>query len=111
MLIPVTGDYLGLQGLSYLIGTLKKFEQGLGHQLKRHLVMSRFQKRRRLAREVRDKVHSYFPGELLKTPIRECDAVAEAPGFGKSVMEYRWHAPGARDFKSLAKDLLQDRSY
>jgi chromosome partitioning protein len=111
VLIPVTGDYLGLQGLSYLIGTLKKFEQGLGHQLKRHLVMSRFQKRRRLAREVRDKVHSYFPGELLKTPIRECDAVAEAPGFGKSVMEYRWHAPGARDFKSLAKDLLQDRSY
>ncbi|HIJ21873.1 MAG: ParA family protein [Gammaproteobacteria bacterium] len=111
VLVPVTGDYLGLQGLSYLIGTLKKFEQSLGHQLERKFVMSRFQKRRRLAREVREKVQSYFPGELLKTPIRECDALAEAPGFGKSVIEYRWHAPGARDFKSLAKDLIYERTY
>ncbi len=111
VIIPVTGDYLGLQGLSYLIGTLKKFETTLGHQLKRHLVISRFNKRRRLAREVRDKIHGYFPGELMKTPIRECDALAEAPGFGKSVIEYRWHAPGARDFKSLATDLLKGRAY
>ena len=111
VLIPVTGDYLGLQGLSYLIGTLRNFEQSLGHKLRRNLVMSRFQKRRRLAREVRDKLQSYFPGELLKTPIRECDALAEAPGFGKSVIEYRWHAPSSRDFKSLAKDLLQERTY
>ncbi len=111
VVIPVTGDYLGLQGLSYLIGTLKKFEQSLGHTLKRHLVMSRFNKRRRLAREVRDKIQGYFPGELLKTPVRECDALAEAPGFGKSVIEYRWHAPGSRDFKSLATDLLQGRTY
>ena len=110
VLIPVTGDYLGLQGLSYLIGTLKNFEKSLDHQLQRWLVMSRYHKRRRLAREVRDKVQGYFPGELLKTPIRECDALAEAPGFGKSVMEYRWHAAGSRDFKSLAKDLLQGRT-
>ncbi len=111
VVIPVTGDYLGLQGLSYLIGTLKKFESALGHKLKRHLVMSRFNKRRRLAREVRDKIQGYFPGELMKTPVRECDALAEAPGFGKSVIEYRWHAPGARDFKALATDLLQGRTY
>lgn len=111
VLIPVTGDYLGLQGLSYLMGTLKNFEQSLGHSIKRRLVMSRFHKRRRLAREVRDKVHNYFPGELLKTSVRECDALAEAPGFGKSVIEYRWHAPGSRDFKALARDIVEDRSY
>jgi chromosome partitioning protein len=111
VVVPVTGDYLGLQGLSYLIGTLKKFERSLGHKLQRHLVMSRFNKRRRLAREVRDKIQGYFPGELMRTPVRECDALAEAPGFGKSVIEYRWHAPGARDFKALATDLLQGRSY
>ncbi len=111
VLIPVTGDYLGLQGLSYLIGTLRNFEQSLGHQLQRWLVMSRFQKRRRLAREVRDKVKSYFPDELLHTPVRECDALAEAPGFGKSVLEYRWHAAGSRDFKMLAKDILNGRTF
>lgn len=111
VLIPVTGDYLGLQGLSYLIGTLKKFEQSLGHKLRRHLVMSRFNKRRRLAREVREKIQGYFPGELLKTPVRECDALAEAPGFGKSVIEYRCNASGSRDFNSLATDLLQGRTY
>ncbi len=110
VLIPVTGDYLGLQGLSYLIGTLRNFESSLGHRLQRWMVMSRYQKRRRLAREVRDKVISYFPGELLKTPVRECDALAESPGFGKCAMEYRWHAAGARDIKSLARDLVEGRT-
>lgn len=110
VVVPVTGDYLGLQGLSYLIGTLKNFERSLGHELKRWLVMSRFQKRRRLAKEVRKKVQGYFPGELLKTPIRECDALAEAPGFGKTAFEYRRHAGGSRDFQALAKDLIRERT-
>jgi len=111
MLIPVSGDYLALQGLSRLINILKHIEERLSHATKKWLVVTRFHSRRRLANEVREKLNSYFPGQLLATPIRETVALAESPGFGKTIFEYKKSSNGAHDYHALADDLLQGRTY
>ncbi len=109
-LIPVSGDYLSLEGLSHLIATLRRFEQGLGHCLPFWITLTRFQERRRLPREVRDKLVEYFGGRLLATPIRETAALAECSGFGRTIFEYRGSSKAAEDFRHLAEDLVSGRT-
>jgi len=110
LIIPVSGDYLSLQGLSRMMQVLKKAEALSGHDIKLWLVMTRMQMRRRLAQEVAKRVLKYFPGRVFSTAIRENVALAESPGFGKTIFDYKKNSAGAEDYTSLAQDLLQGRT-
>ncbi|HEY9202227.1 MAG TPA: ParA family protein [Gammaproteobacteria bacterium] len=110
VLIPIASDYLTLHGLSHLLGTLKGFEKRLGHRIKKWFVITRFHPRRRLAQDVKAKLESYFPGQVLQTPIRETTAVAESPSFGQTVDEYQKNSHGAQDYYSLADDFCIGRT-
>ncbi len=109
-LIPVASDYLALHGLSYLIGTFKNFESSLHKKIPYWIVVTRYQNRRKLSQDVQSKLKQYFPGRILATPIRESVALAESPSFGKTIFEYKPSSVGARDYRSLAKDLLNRRT-
>lgn len=111
MLIPVSGDYLALHGLSRLLGILKHIETRLKHATKIWMVVTRFHSRRKLANEVRDKLKEYFPGQVLTTPIRETVALAESPSFGQTIFEYQKSSNGAKDYRDLADDLLKGRTF
>ncbi len=108
-LIPVSGDYLSLQGLSYLIGTFKKFGQ-LGHKIQEWFVMTRIHSRRRLPAQVMQTLKQYFPDRVLATRIREVAALAECPGVGKTIFEYQQKSHGASDYHALALDLAGRRT-
>ncbi len=107
LLIPVASDYLSMQGLARLMGIIRHVEKSLKRRTKKWLVVTRFQERRRLARDVREKLLEHFPGNVLKTPIREAVALAESPSFGKSIFEYRRLSHGAQDYLALANDLIK----
>jgi len=109
LLVPMTSDYLALQGLSHLMGTIRKFEAALQKKYCMRLVMSRYLPTRRLSRDVLETIKKYFPGQILATPIRETSALAECPSFGKTIFEYRPGWRSAQDFAALAEDFLQDR--
>lgn len=109
LLVPMTSDYLALQGLSHLMGTIKKFEAVLNKKYRLLIVMSRFIPTRRLSRDVLHTVKKYFPAQILATPIRETASLAECPSFGKTVFEYRPGWRSARDFEALADDFLTGR--
>lgn len=111
VLIPIAGDYLTLHGLSHLIGTLSSFEDRLGHKIKKWFAVTRYHPRRRLAKDVKDKLIQYFPGQVLKTMIRETSALSEAPSFGKVVAEYQANSNGAVDYSRLADDLCESRTF
>ncbi|WP_031433303.1 ParA family protein [Methylomarinum vadi] len=109
ILIPMTGDFLSLQGLAHLIGTIKRFEKALRKKYKMALVVSRFATTRRLSKEVLNTLLKHFPGQILATVIRETALLAECPSAGKTIHEYRPGSRSARDFRSLAKDFLEYR--
>jgi len=110
LVIPVSGDYLSLQGLSRMMQILKRSESVLGHNIRLWIVSTRMQLRRRLTEEVRLRILKYFPGRVLNTVIRENVSLAECPSFGKSVFEYKEKSAGAEDYQSLAQDLLGGRT-
>ena len=110
VLVPVSGDYFGLHGLSRLMELLEYVEQVLARPLKRWVAVTRFHERRRLARDVRSKLMEYFPGQVLETPVRETVALAESPGFMKTIFEYQGGGRGADDYRALAADLVNGRT-
>ncbi len=110
LIIPVSGDYLSLQGLSRMMQILKRAESISGHEIKLWLVMTRMQMRRRLTQEVRERVLKYFPSRVFSTVIRENVTLAECPSFGKTVFDYKAKSAGGEDYQSLAHDLLHGRT-
>lgn len=109
VLIPVSGDYLALHGLSQLLHTLKSAEKFMNKTLQLWIVLTRFVTRRRLSLQVQNKLMKYFPSQLLSTVIRENAPLAESPSFGKSIFEYNKRSNGARDYAALADDILYRR--
>jgi chromosome partitioning protein len=109
ILIPMTGDFLSLQGLSHLMATVKRFEKTLKKEYKSLLVISRYAQTRRISTQVLNNLRSYFPGKILATIIREAAVLAECPSFGKTILEYSPKSRSASDFRSLADDFLEDR--
>ncbi len=107
ILIPVSGDYLSLNGLAHLMITLKRFDAVRHKPLQKKIVLSRFVARRRLSREVLAKLMQYFPGIILQTSIREAAALAECPGVGRTIFEYRGSSASAEDFSNLASDFIR----
>jgi chromosome partitioning protein len=95
-----------LNGLVKMLTTLKKFEPYLERPLKQWIVLNRFFPRRRLCKEIAAKIHSHFPEQLLETPIREAAAIAECPGIGRTIFEYRPSSQSAKEFKALADEIL-----
>jgi chromosome partitioning protein len=110
LLIPVASDYLALHGVARLMGSIRQVEQATGATREKWVVVTRFQKRRALAHEVREKLREYFPARVLATPVRETVALAESPGFGQSIFEYSRDSYGAEDYRALAEDVLTGRT-
>jgi chromosome partitioning protein len=110
LVIPVSSDYLSLQGLSRMMPILKRAESLSGHAIKLWLISTRMNMRRRLSHEVRTRILKYFPGRVFNTVIRENVSLAECPSFGKTIFEYKPTSAGAEDYYSLAQDLLQRRT-
>ena len=109
VLIPMAGDFLALQGLSHMMGTIKRFESALKKKYKIFLVMSRYATTRRISKNVLATVLKHFPNQVLATVIRETALLAECPSFGKTILDYRPGSRSARDFRKLSDDFLQGR--
>jgi chromosome partitioning protein len=109
VLVPVSGDFFALQGLSRLMNIFEHIEATLKSKTKKWVVLTRFHERRKLAREVKDKVLAYFPGCVFQTSIRETVALAESPGFGQTIFEYQPKCNGANDYMQLATDVIDSR--
>ena len=109
ILIPMSSDFLALQGLSHMMGTIKRFETALQKKYRLFLVMSRYATTRRISKEVLGTILAHFPEQVLNTVIRETALLAECPSFGKTILEYRPRSRSARDFKALAQDFLQQK--
>jgi len=109
ILIPMTSDFLALQGLSHLMGTVKRFEKALQRKYKTLLVMSRYSPNRRISSQVLNVLLTHFPKQILATVIRETALLAECPSFGKTILEYSPKSRSARDFRNLAHDFLETK--
>ncbi len=106
-IIPIQCEYLALEGLSQLLGTIKRIRERLNSSLAvMGVVMTMYDSRTSLSPQVVAEVRKYFPHEIFNTIIPRSVRLAEAPSYGQSIVEYDPASRGAQAYRSLAEELL-----
>lgn len=105
VLIPVSADYLSLQGVHRLDSALNVLEGKLQRKFERRIVVTRFDSRRKLAYEIYEKLRERYGALVCNTRIGETVALATSPMHSKDVFEFAPHSPGAADYRALTKEL------
>jgi chromosome partitioning protein len=106
VLVPISADYLSLKGTQQLDHTLKALEHVLRERVERRYVITRYDFRRRMAREIAETLRQRYGSELCETRISENIALAESPAQNLDVFSFAPHSPGARDYEFLLDELI-----
>lgn len=105
VLIPVSADFLSLQGVHRLDSALNVLEGRLNRKFERRVVLTRFDARRKLAHEIYDKLRERYGALVCDTRISETVALATSPMHSKDVFDFAPHSPGAADYRALTQEL------
>lgn len=107
VLIPVQAEYYALEGLSQLTTIIAKVRAGLNPDLAiLGVLITMFDGRTRLATEVLDEVHKYFPERVFHTQIPRNIRLSEAPSFGKPAALFDPKSRGAQAYIALAREMV-----
>jgi len=107
VIIPVQCEYLALEGLSQLLETLHLVQTHLNPDLNiRGLIMTMYDSRTNLSRQVVEEVRSHFPGQVFRTIIPRNIRLSEAPSYGQPINMYAPSSPGAMAYKVLTAEIL-----
>lgn len=115
VLIPIQCEYYALEGLTQLVRSIEFIRERFNADLQvEGLVFTMYDGRSNLTRQVREEVEKHFQGKTYRNWIPRNVRLAEAPGFGKPGVIYDPQSVGARAYKLLADEFLQNngiRSY
>lgn len=108
VLIPVQCEYLALEGISQLTDTLERVRQALNPALEiEGVVMTMYDERTNLSRQVVDEVRAVFGELVYKTVVPRNIRLGEAPSHGKPIFLYDIRSRGAESYLNLAKEFVE----
>jgi chromosome partitioning protein len=108
VLIPIQCEYFALEGVSELMRTLDRVRAVWNPDLEvEGVVLTLFDDRLVLANQVVAEVRKFFGGGVLDTLIPRNVRLAEAPSFGRTILEYDIRSRGALAYLALADELLR----
>jgi len=107
VVVPLQCEYYALEGLSQLRGTIDRVKGSLNPALEVHgVVLTMFDPRNNLAREVSEEVRAHF--RVYESIIPRNIRLAEAPSHGRPVILYDAASRGSYGYLALARELLDD---
>lgn len=108
VIIPVQTEYFALEGLGQLLNTIKLVRQNLNSSLDiGGVIMTMFDARTNLAKQVTDEVKNYFKNKVFDTIIPRNVTLSEAPSHGMPVSRYDGNSPGSRAYARLTDEFLK----
>ena len=106
MLIPIQAEYYALEGLGQLINTIGLVQSNFNPELLvSTMLVTMFDRRTLLSREVYEEVKTHYPSIVLDTTIPRTVKISEAPSFGQSVISYDPRGKGAVSYREAAYEL------
>jgi chromosome partitioning protein len=107
ILVPVQCEYYAMEGLSRLVGNIDRVRQSFNPDLQLEgIVLTMFDARNTLARQVLAQVREYFKDVVYDTVIPRNVTLAEAPSYGRPAMLYNASSSGSQAYLSLAKEFV-----
>lgn len=107
LLIPIQCEYYALEGVTKLLESMKMVKTRLNPHLDvLGILMTMYDARTSLSKQVVSEVGDYFGEQMFKTVIPRNVRLSEAPSFGMSIFEYDDHSKGAKAYRELAKEVI-----
>src|SRR4029077_17091184 len=109
VVVPVSADYLALQGAQQVERALRALEPVFKRRLPRRYLLTRFDARRKMSSEVADLMAWAFRAdEICATRIAENVSLAESPARQLDVFRHAPQSRGARDYLGLVEAVVRD---
>ena len=108
LLITLQCEYLALEGLGQILRNVDRLKAAhINDDLQLGgIVMTMFDLRTNLSRQVMDEVKKHLPDKIFKSVIPRTVRLSEAPSFGKTIFAYDRSSPGATAYKNLADEVI-----
>ncbi len=107
VMIPIQCEYYALEGLGRLLNTVRQIQRHLNPKLQiAGVLLTMFDGRLNLSRQVSSEVKSYFGNKVYKTTISRNVRLAEAPSHGQPIVLYDILSQGSQDYMSLAGEVI-----
>jgi chromosome partitioning protein len=112
VLIPIQGEYYALEGLSQLLNSINRLREYLNPNLQvSAILMTMFDRRTNLSREVADEVRQHFPEQTLSTVIPRSVRISEAPSYSQTIITYDPEGTGAVAYREAANELANQGAH
>ena len=108
VIIPLQREYFALEGISKLLNTIKIIKSKLNPKLEiEGFLLTMYDSRLRLARQIYDEVKRHFQELVFKTVIQRNVKLSESPSHGLPVILYDADSTGAKNHLALAKEIIE----
>ena len=108
LLIPLQCEFFALEGIVKLLHTYEQVKKRLNPEIQLlGVVLTMFDARNKLARQVKSEAERCFPSDMFKTLIPRNVRLSEAPSHGKSILHYDIKSKGAEAYLELAKEVVR----
>ena len=107
LLIPIQCEYYALEGVAKLLESMQMVKRRMNPDLEIFgVLMTMFDSRTTLSKQVVDEVQEYFGKKMFKTIIPRNVKVSEAPSHGMPVVQYARVSKGSLAYMKLAKEVV-----
>ncbi|MBI2498494.1 MAG: ParA family protein [Opitutae bacterium] len=109
LLIALQCEYMALEGLGQILKVVERLKSaGVNPTLDiGGIVMTMFDSRTNLAKQVVEEVRSHLPDKIFATLIPRTVRLSEAPSFGKPIFAYDPHGPGAAAYRAFGAEVAK----
>jgi chromosome partitioning protein len=108
VLIPMQCEYYALEGLSDLVGTIKRVRAHLNPRLEiAGLLRTMFDPRNTLAHQVSQQLEQHFGDKVYRTLVPRNVRLAEAPSYGAPAVTWDKTSKGAQAYVALTEEILK----
>ncbi len=108
VLIPMQCEYYALEGLSDLVGTIKRVRANLNPALEiAGLLRTMYDPRNTLSQQVSQQLEAHFGDKVYRTLVPRNVRLAEAPSYGVPAVVWDASSKGAQAYTALAGEVLE----
>jgi len=106
VLIPIQTQFFALMGLSMILDLLELIKNDLGYDIQKKYLLTLFDPRTKMAKEIVAQVRESLGEDVFKTVIPNNIRLAEAPSYGVPISIHAPDSPGALAYSNLAKEVI-----
>lgn len=107
LLVPIQASFYALEGTDDLLETLERIRARPNPELQLlGVLVTLFDKRTNLARDIRKQVVEVFGDKVFKTVIGKNVRLEESPAYKETIFSYAPDSSGAAEYERLAREVL-----